>query len=134
MMIFGLFGRKKGKCNPDMTDLSAHDWPDYVVTLNEKNFDDFIQKYPVSVVDFWAPWCGPCRAMIPRLRRLSKIYKRKVVFGRLNTQANEEISKRYHIMGIPHLIFFCNGKKISSATGVKSVGSLKESIDTILNK
>ena len=134
MVVLGLFNRKKGKCGSDLSDLSASEWPDYVITLDEKNFSDFIQKYPLSVVDFWAPWCAPCRAMGPRLRRLSKIYKGKVAFGKLNTQENEDTSKKYKIMGIPHLIFFCNGKKISSATGVKSVGALKDIIDDLLKE
>jgi len=134
MVVLGLFNRKKGKCGSDLSDLPASEWPDYVITLDEKNFSDFIQKYPLSAVDFWAPWCAPCRAMGPRLRRLSKIYKGKVAFGKLNTQENEDTSKKYKIMGIPHLIFFCNGKKISSATGVKSVGALKDIIDDLLKE
>ena len=134
MVVLGLFNRKKGKYSPDLKNLSASEWPDHVATLDEKNFGDFIQKYPLSVVDFWAPWCAPCRTMGPRLRRLSKIYKGKVAFGKLNTQENEDIAKKYKIMGIPHLIFFCNGKKIGISTGVKSVGALKDTIDDLLKK
>ena len=132
-MVLGLFKRKVSR-DPDHKASSVGKWPDYVVTLNGKNFNEFIQKYPLSLVDFWAPWCAPCRAMAPRLRRLSKIYKGKVAFGKLDTQANEDIAKKYKIMGIPHLMFFCNGKKISSATGVKSIGDIKDTIDDLLIK
>ncbi|MCD6237674.1 MAG: thioredoxin, partial [Thermoplasmata archaeon] len=69
------------------------EWPDYVISLDGKTFDEFIYRYPLSMVDFWAPWCGPCRVMLPRLRKLSKIYKGKVAFGRLNTQENQDIAK-----------------------------------------
>ena len=134
MVVLGLFNRKKEKRDTYQNDLSASEWPDYIITLDEKNFSEFIQKYPLSAVDFWAPWCAPCRTMGPRLRRLSKIYKGKVAFGKLNTQENEDIAKKYKIMDIPHLIFFCNGKKISSATGVKSVGALKDTIDDLLKE
>jgi len=108
------------------------DWPDYVIELDEKKFDDFIKKYPLSVIDFWAPWCAPCKAMAPRLRRLSTIYKGKVAFGKINTQENQNVSKKYKITGIPHLGFFKYGEKISSVVGLKSVGEIKKTIDKYL--
>ena len=126
MIFLGFFNRKKEKNNSDKQPPLGKEWADHALTLDGKNFDEFIQKYPLSVVDFWAPWCGPCRTMIPRLRRLSTIYKGKVAFGRLNTQQNENISKQYKIMGIPHLTFFSYGKKLTSSTGVKSVGDIKD--------
>jgi thioredoxin 1 len=132
-MVLGLFKRKVLR-DPDRRASSVGKWPDYAVTLNGKNFNEFIQKYPLSLVDFWAPWCAPCRTMAPRLRRLSKIYKGKVAFGKLDTQANEDIAKKYKIMGIPHLMFFHYGKKVSTVTGVRSVGDLKDIIDDLLKK
>lgn len=132
-MVLGLFKRKVLR-DPDRKVSSVGKWPDYAVTLNGKNFNEFIQKYPLSLVDFWAPWCAPCRTMAPRLRRLSKIYKGKVAFGKLDTQANEDIAKKYKIMGIPHLMFFHYGKKVSTVTGVRSVGDLKDIIDDLLKK
>jgi len=113
---------------------SVTDWPDYVITLDKTTLKPFIEKYPLSIVDFWAPWCKPCKSMAPRLRRLSKIYKGKVAFGRINTQENESVSKKYKIMGIPNFMFFSYGKKVASMTGVKSVGDIKETIDTLLKK
>ncbi len=110
------------------------EWPDYVISLDGKTFDEFIYRYPLSMVDFWAPWCGPCRVMLPRLRKLSKIYKDKVAFGRLNTQENQDIAKRYKIMSIPNLIVFSYGKKVTALTGVKSVGDIKTVIDRLLKK
>lgn len=110
------------------------EWPDHVISLDGKTFDEFIYRYPLSMVDFWAPWCGPCRVMLPRLRKLSKIYKGKVAFGRLNTQENQDIAKRYRIMSIPNLIVFSYGKKVTALTGVKSVGDIKTVIDRLLKK
>jgi len=134
-MIFpGFFNRNKEGKKSDGKTYSVHQWPDHVATLDEKTFDKFIQKYHLSVVDFWAPWCGPCKTMLPRLRRLSVIYKGKVAFGRLNTEKNKAISKKYRILGIPHLIFFSYGQKLTSVTGVKSVGDIKEIIDDFLKK
>jgi thioredoxin 1 len=125
--------KKKGKTADQ--ELYFHGpWPDYVVTLDDNNFKEFITKYPLSLVDFWAAWCAPCREMAPRLRRLSKIYKGEIAFGKLDIQTNDDIAKEYKIMGIPHCVVFKNGKKISSITGVKSIGEMKETIDALLKK
>jgi len=134
MILLGFFNRKDEKKDTNNKVPASKEWPDHAITLDGENFNEFIRKYPLSVVDFWAPWCAPCRTMIPRLRRLSTIYKGKVAFGRLNTQQNEDIPKKYKIMGIPHLAFFSYGKKITSATGVKSVGDVKNIIDDTLKK
>ena len=132
MVFFGLFRRRKSA--PSKKAPLVEEWPDHVITLGKGNFNGFIQKYPLSMVDFWAPWCSPCRVIAPRIRRLSKIYKGKVAFGRLNTQESNDIAKQYHIMGIPHLVFFRYGKKITSVTGVRSIGDIKDTIDDLLKK
>jgi len=134
MILLGIFDFNKKRKISDKQALSNSQWPDYVVTLEEKNIKEFIKKYPLSIVDFWASWCAPCRAMAPRLRRLSKIYKGEVAFGKIDIQKNQDIARQYKISGIPHLVFFKNGKKISSLTGVKSVGDIKDVIDVLLKK
>ena len=98
MLFLVLFNRKNTELDSKKKTLSSNDWPDFVVSLNTKNFNEFIQKYSLSVVDFWAPWCVPCRTMMPRFRRLSMIYKGKVAFGRLNIQQNDDIYKKYKII------------------------------------
>ena len=134
MLDFGIFKKKKNESEINREDSLVNKWPDHVVTLDGNNFDEFIQKYPLSVVDFWAPWCAPCKTMAPRMRRLSSIYKGKVAFGKLDTQKNQNIAKQYKIMGIPHFMFFKYGEKVSSMTGVKSVGKIKKEIEDLLNK
>jgi len=132
MLDLGFFKHKEKKYDISQKIPSVIEWPDHVVNLDKKNFKEFIKKYPLSIIDFWAPWCNPCKAMLPRLRRLSVIYKGKVAFGRLNTQENQDIAKNYKIAGIPHLAFFRYGKKISSSVGLKSVGDIKKVIEDIL--
>jgi thioredoxin 1 len=134
MIYFGIFDFNKKRKTSDKEVIFNGQWPDYVVTLDEKNITEFITKYPVSIVDFWASWCVPCREMAPRLRRLSKIYKGEIAFGKLDIQNNQDIAKQYKITGIPHFLVFKNGKKISSITGVRSIGDMKDTIDALLKK
>ena len=129
--FFNLNKNKKTSVKTARVKLS---WPDYVITLDGKNFTEFITTYSVSLVDFWAPWCEPCRVMAPRLRRLSKIYAGEVAFGKLNIQTNQDIAKKYKIMGIPHFVIFKDGKQLRSITGVKSVGDVKDTVDSVLKK
>lgn len=103
--------------------------PDYIKTLDEKNFEDFLNSYPTCLIDFWAPWCQPCKKMGPRLRRLSSSYKDKVAFGKLNIQQYKKIADKYKIMSIPTLIIFKYGKQKSTIYGVKSVGDIKKIIE-----
>ena len=141
-MVFTLFIMKnfrifKNKTEENVSNqkVSASvEWPDYVMELKDSNFEEFIGKYPLSIVDFWAPWCAPCKAMAPRLRRLSKIYKGKVAFGKINTQIYQDIAKKYKITSIPHLIVFRFGNRISNIYGLKSVGDIKNVIENFLKK
>ena len=134
MIFLGIFKYKKRNSNSGEESPPTLKWPDHVVSLDEGNFEEFIQKYPWAMVDFWASWCAPCRTMAPRLRRLSKIYKGRVAFGKLDTQENQNIAKQYKITGIPHLVIFRYGKKATSAIGVRSVGDVKNMINHLLKK
>ena len=107
-------------------------WPDHVVTLDEKTFDTFIHQYPFVVVDFWASWCSPCKAIVPRIRRLSKIYQNKVAFGKLDVQKNKNVADKYRVLGIPHFILFHHGDIHFTMTGVRSIGKLKDTIDDMV--
>ena len=134
MIFLGFLKHKKKNHGPIKDSFELLDWPDHIISLDGKNFEEFIQKYPISIVDFWASWCIPCRTMAPRLRRLSKIYRGKVAFGKLDTQKNQDIAKKYRIAGIPNIMFFKYGRRIYSITGVKTVGDIKDTIEDILKK
>lgn len=134
MGILDIFKFKKWEPDLEREPPPKKDWPDHVVTLRGKKFIKFIEKYPLSVIDFWAPWCEPCRKVTPRVRQLSKRYIGKVAFAKLNITDNKSIAKENHILGIPNLVFFSYGKKITNITGIRQIDVYQDTIDSILDK
>ncbi len=129
--MMGIFNKAK-KVSVDQIASSPEKWPDYVSSLDGRTFYDFIKRYPVVMVDFWAEWCAPCRAVLPRMRRLSKIYKKKVVFGRINIEESKDIAKKLKISSIPTIIIFKDGKRVSTLMGSQSTGKMKNEINKFL--
>jgi thioredoxin 1 len=81
------------------------------------------------VVDFWAPWCGPCQMIAPALEELATEYEGKVKFAKLNTDENRDTAAKYGIMGIPTLKIFKGGDEVGSMSGAAPKDYLKEFID-----
>lgn len=101
-----------------------------VIHVNEKTFDSEVINSPIPViVDFWAPWCMPCKMLEPIFEELSKEYINKVKFVKVNTDDNIEIAQRYYISGIPTLIIFKNGKPVNQAVGFMSKKELTKFIE-----
>ena len=107
---------------------SNEDWPAEPIELNENSFEEFIKKYPLVVVDCWAPWCGPCRMVAPVFDELAKDYQGKIVFGRLNTDENQGIAMKFNIMSIPTFLIFKNGELIDRPVGAMPRPSLESTI------
>ncbi|RLF47883.1 MAG: thioredoxin [Thermoplasmata archaeon] len=93
------------------------EWPSQPITVTDDNFDSIVGKYPLVVVDCWAPWCMPCRMIAPVIEELARDYAGKVVFAKLNTDENPEITMKYRIMSIPTLLIFKHGKLVDLAVG-----------------
>lgn len=100
------------------------------ITVSDADFDQIVQKYPLIVVDFWAPWCGPCRMMAPIIGELAKDYTGKVAFGKLNVDENPQTTARFGIMGIPTFLIIKNGKEVERLVGAVP----KQSLETKLRK
>lgn len=129
MRLLDMLGVKEKRESP-----SLEKWPIEVVNLNDKNFAVFTEKYPLSLIDFWAPWCSHCKPISSRIKRLSKLYNGQVAFGKLNIQEHKKIADQYHVMSIPYLVFFSYGKKIASLAGAKSMVDIKHKIDNLKKK
>jgi thioredoxin 1 len=100
------------------------------IDIDDKAFDDKVLKASVPVlVDFWAPWCGPCRAVAPILDELAKEYKGKVTFARLNVDESPQNASKYGISAIPTLLLFKEGKPISQIVGFRPKAELKKALD-----
>ena len=85
-------------------------YPDKPINIIDDNFNQFISKYPLVVVDCWAEWCGPCRMLAPTIDELAVEYRGKIVFGKLNTDNNRATAMKYNISSIPAMLVFKNGE------------------------
>ncbi len=95
------------------------DWPSEPAEVTDGTFNDFIKKYPLVVVDCWAPWCGPCRMMSPVIDALAKEMQGKIAFGKLNTDMNPKVAMRFQIEAIPTLLVIKDGELAERLVGAK---------------
>ena len=103
------------------------------VEIEEAKFDEAVLKSTMPVlVDFWAPWCGPCRMVAPVVEELSDDYDGKVSFVKINVDDNPKIASQYGIMSIPTLMVFKDGQPVDTIIGFRPKDELKKSLDTAL--
>jgi len=88
-----------------------------LVEVTDSTFDAAVKESKVLLVDFWAPWCGPCRRLNPILEELSGEMAGKVSFVKLNTDENVNTATRFGIMSIPTMLVFKNGEKVDALIG-----------------
>jgi thioredoxin 1 len=103
------------------------------VEIKEVKFNEMVlqAKTPV-LVDFWAPWCGPCRMVAPVVEELANEYEGKVAFMKINVDDNPKIASQYGVMSIPTLMVFKNGQPVTNIVGFRPKAELKKSLDTAL--
>nr|WP_309492360.1 thioredoxin [Candidatus Hecatella orcuttiae] len=111
-----------GGSNPEVVDKP--------IPLTDSNFQETLRQHRLLLVDFWAPWCGPCRMVAPVIEELAGRYAGSAVFGKLNTDENPKTAMKYGISAIPTLIVFKNGEEVDRMVGAAP----KAEIEALLQK
>ncbi len=103
------------------------------VHVTDAAFEETVLKSATPViVDFWAPWCGPCRQVAPSLEKIANDYDGKVVVAKVNTDENPEWAGQYEVSGIPTMLFVADGKIVYRQVGAVPFGYLKTIVDKFL--
>ncbi len=102
------------------------------VTINQDNFESYKNGSLPFVVDLWATWCGPCRALAPTIAELAEDYDGKIVVGKADVEENEDIAMEYGVRNVPTILFFKNGKLVDKFVGAASKSVLDEKFKALL--
>ena len=100
--------------------------------ITDANYEQYASSGSLVVIDFWAPWCGPCRAIAPTIEELSNEYKGKAIVGKLNVDENPEICEKFGIRNIPTVIFIKNGTVVDKQVGAVPKNTLVSKIESLI--
>jgi len=101
--------------------------------VDDDAFESAVLKSPLPVVvDFWAPWCGPCRLLAPSLDRIAEEYAGRLVVAKVNTDENAKWASQYGVSGIPTMLFFSGGQVVRQQVGAVSLNALRQIVDGFL--
>ncbi len=105
-----------------------------VIEINDSSFEaEVISSNLPVVVDFWAPWCQPCRMIAPATEKLAKEYEGRLKFCKLNVDESRQVATKYQVMSIPLLLFFKDGKVIDQSTGAVPESEIRSKIQSLLH-
>ena len=105
-----------------------------LLTVTVDNFESEVLQSDLPVlVDFWAPWCGPCRVISPLVEEMASEYEGKLTVGKLNVDDHPSIAQKYNITGIPALLFFKGGEVANTVVGAVPKPVLLENVDQVVN-
>ncbi len=101
------------------------------IELNNSNFESTISE-GVTLVDFWAPWCGPCRMIAPIIEELAEDFDGKATIAKVNTDEEQDIAIKFGIRSIPTILFFKDGKVVDQMIGAAGKNVIADKIDALL--
>lgn len=135
----GVFDRLFGKQDKidegdvrTLDSLAEDEYPSMPLRVSEDDFDKVVQRFPVAVIDCWAPWCGPCLMVAPVVAELAKDYTGKIVFCKLNVDENRAVAMKYGIQSIPTLLVFQNDELVDRIIGAIPKRELESQITKYL--
>jgi len=103
------------------------------IHVDDTEFEQTVLKSTLPViVDFWAPWCGPCKQVAPSLEKIARDYDGKLIVAKVNTDESPEWAGRFQVSGIPTMLFVANGKIVHQQIGAVPFGYLKQVVDKFL--
>ena len=102
------------------------------IEITDANYGQYADSGKLVVIDFWAPWCGPCRAIAPVIEELSKEYEGKAIIGKLNVDDNPETCEKFGIRNIPTVIFVKNGAVVDKQVGAVPKSNLTSKIESLI--
>ena len=106
---------------------------DEPIHVTDAAFDKTVLQSPIPViVDFWAPWCGPCRAVAPMLEKIAKDYSGKLIVAKVNTDENPEHAQKNGVQGIPTMLFISGGKVVHRQVGALPEANLRMTVEQFL--
>lgn len=105
---------------------------EHTIAVTETNFADEVERDGLVLVYFWATWCGPCRIVAPIVDDIAAEYSDRIVVGKVDVDANQELATRFGIRSIPTLMLFRDGEPVETVVGAVPRAVLAEKIDAVL--
>ena len=102
------------------------------IEVTQKNIKEILESNEAVMLDFWAPWCGPCRMIAPVIDELANDYDGKVAICKVNTDEEQDVAEKYGIRSIPTIVFIKNGEVVDQIVGATSIQNFRQKIDSVL--